>query len=141
MQGQPGRPSGPLDPHPQRGAEAPNEQQVVDEICRELLAIHADSYGRPAGGAEAHVFDDAVIVLLHGLDLLPAELFLIEQGQGQAVNTLHSQFQLAIESTFRAAVERATGRRVIGFTSQVHFDEPRFMTEVFRLEPRAAPAS
>jgi hypothetical protein len=52
-----------------------------------------------------------------------------------AVRELREHFQQAIQSTFRAAVERATGRRVIGFASHVQLDEPRFAVEVFRLEP------
>jgi uncharacterized protein YbcI len=142
MQGQPEHPRGPADPSPQRGeVTAPTDQQVADEICRELLAIHADSYGSPAGGAEAHVLDNTVVVLLHGLDLLPGEEFLIQEGQGQAVSNVHIQYQKAIEPTFRAAVERATGRRVLGFASQIQVEEPRFMTEIFRLEPRGVPGA
>jgi hypothetical protein len=33
-------------------------------------------------------------------------------------------------------VERATGRQVIGFASHIQLEEPRFMAEIFRLEPR-----
>jgi hypothetical protein len=51
------------------------------------------------------------------------------------VRELREQFQQAIGSTFSAAVERATGRRVIGFASHAQLDEPRFSVEIFRLEP------
>ena len=77
-----------------------------------------------------------MIVLLDGLELLPNEEFLISEGHGEAVGRVRTQYQKAIEPTFRAAVERATGRRVIGFASHVQLEEPRFMTEIFRLEPR-----
>jgi uncharacterized protein YbcI len=76
-----------------------------------------------------------VIVLLDGLELLPNEEFLISQGQEEVVATVRTQFQQAIGPTFRAAVERATGRRVIGFASHVQVEDPRFMVEIFRLEP------
>jgi uncharacterized protein YbcI len=137
VQGEPAREQGPADPHPQRGEVAgPTAEQVADEICRGLLAIHRDSYGRAAARAEAHVLGDTVIVLLDGLELLPNEEFLISQGQEEVVASVRTQFQQAIEPTFRAAVERATGRRVIGFASHVQVEEPRFMAEIFRLEPR-----
>jgi uncharacterized protein YbcI len=133
---------GPPDPDPQTSEFAePSVQQVADEISRDLLAIHRESYGRPASRAQTHVLGDTVIVVLDGLQLLPNEEFLIENGQAKAVNDVRVQYQKAIEPTFRAAVERATGRRVIGFTSQMQVEEPRFMTEIFRLEPPAAPAS
>ena len=136
MQREPGRQQGPADPDPQRGEVAgPSAEQVADEICRDLLAIHRDSYGRSAGNAEAHILHDTVIVILDELELLPNEEFLIAQGQEEAVGSVRTQYQKAIEPTFRAAVERATGRRVIGFASHFQIEEPRFMAEIFRLEP------
>jgi Na+-translocating membrane potential-generating system (MpsC) len=65
------------------------------------------------------------------------EEFMIEHGQASAVRELREHFQQAVQSTFRAAVERATGRRVIGFASHVQLDEPRFAVEIFRLEPHS----
>jgi uncharacterized protein YbcI len=136
MPGQPERPPGPLDPSPdQSQVSAPTDQQVAEEICRELLHIHRESYGRPAANAHAHLLGDTVIVLLDGLQLLPNEEFLIDNGHWEVVDNVRTQYQKAIEPTFRAAVERATGRRVIGFSSHVQIQQPRFMTEIFRLEP------
>ncbi len=136
MQSESSREQGPADPDPQRGKLAgPSAEQVADEIRRDLLAIHRDSYGRAAEKARAYVLDDTVIVLLDGLQLLPNEEFLVSQGQEEVVATVRKQFQQAIAPTFRAAVERATGRRVIGFASHVQVEEPRFMVEIFRLEP------
>jgi uncharacterized protein YbcI len=100
------------------------------------LAIHRESYGRSVASAKAHVLGDTVIVLLDGLELLPNEEFLISEGHEETVANVRTQFQKAIEPTFRAAVERATGRRVVGFVSHVQLEEPRFMAEIFRLEPR-----
>ena len=138
MQREPGRQQGPADPDPQRGEVAgPTAEEIADEICRELQAIHRESYGRPAASAEAHVLGDTVIVLLDEVELLPNEEFLISQGHEEAVAKVRTQYQQAIGPTFRAAVERATGRRVISFASHVQVDEePRFMAEIFRLEPR-----
>jgi uncharacterized protein YbcI len=136
MPGQPEHPPGPLDPSPEPGGvSAPTHQQVADEICRDMMEIHRQSYGRPAASAQAHFLADTVIVLLDGLQLLPNEEFLIDNGHWEAVDNVRTQYQKAIEPTFRAAVERATGRRVIGFSSHVQIQEPRFMTEIFRLEP------
>jgi uncharacterized protein YbcI len=136
MPGQPEHPPGPFDPNPERGeVSAPTHQQVADEICRDLMEIHRESYGRPAASAQAHFLGDTVIVLLDGLQLLPNEEFLIDNGHWEAVDNVRAHYQKAIEPTFRAAVERATGRRMIGFSSHVQIEEPRFMTEIFRLEP------
>lgn len=137
MPGQPANLPGPLDPSPARDVvRAPTERQIADEISRELMEIHRESYGRSAAHAQAYVLNDTVIVLIDGLQLFPNEVFLIENGHAEVVDRVRSQYQKAIESTFRAAVERATGRRVIGFSSHVQMEEPRFMAEIFRLEPR-----
>lgn len=127
---------GPVDPDPRpEEAIAPSSQAVARSIAEDLTAIHRDSYGRAAHDVQAHVIGDTVIVILDDLELLPNEEFLIEQGRADAVSELRSSFQQTIAPTFRAAVERATGRRVITFASHTQLEEePRFALEVFRLE-------
>ena len=75
-----------------------------------------------------------MIVVLDGLELLPNEKFLVENGEVDTVMEVRTRYQHAIRSSFSAAVERATGRTVIGFASTTSVEEPRFMAEVFRLE-------
>jgi uncharacterized protein YbcI len=123
------------DPHPKETA-APTQRAVEAEIRRDILAIHRDSYGRSAGDAHAHVVGDTVIVILDDLELLPNEEFLIAHGRSDAVKEVREEFQQAIRSTFEAAVERATGRRVVGFASRAEVDESCFAVEIFRLGPR-----
>jgi len=126
---------GPEDPgHPENVREPPTEQQVRDEIAREVLRIYAESYGTGAERAEALVSGKWVIVVLDHLELLPNEKFLVENGKHDTVLQVRTQYQRAIQSSFSAAIERATGRKVIGFASTTSIEEPRFMAEVFRLE-------
>jgi len=126
---------GPQDPGDPRDArEAPTPKQVRDEIAREILRIHEESYGRGATLANAIMGDGFVIVVLDDLELLPNEQFLVDNGKQDAVAHVRSQYQLAIQSSFRAAIERATGRKVVGFASTTSVEEPRFMAEVFKLE-------
>ena len=131
----PEHPQGPEDPgRPEEAREPPSAQQVHDEIAREILRIYEESYGTGAAGAEALVSESWVIVVLDGLQLLPNEQFLVENGKQDTVMQVRSQYQHAIRSSFSAAIERATGRTVIGFASTTSIEEPRFMAEVFRLE-------
>jgi uncharacterized protein YbcI len=133
----PADPDPPGDPDPpDDGVIPPSEIQIADAICTDILAIHHDSYGRGADRAQAHILGDTVIVMLDGLELLPNEEFLIEQGRGDGVIELRELFQKAIKPTFNAAVERATGRRVIGFASHFQLGDPPFAVEIFRLESR-----
>jgi uncharacterized protein YbcI len=126
---------GPEDPGDPRDArQPPTEQQVSDEVSREILRIHEESYGKGAGSAETFVGRDWVIVVMDDLELLPNEKFLVDNGKHDTVAQVRHQYQLAIQSSFRAAVERATGRTVTGFasTSSVE-EEPRFVVEIFKL--------
>ena len=119
------------------GLQSPTSVAAMEEeISREILAIHLDSYGHGAASIRVHVLDDLVVVLLDGLELQPNEEFLIGKGRSEAVTTVRNQYQQAIGASFKAVIERATGRRVVGFVSQQQVSEPRFAVEVFRLKPR-----
>jgi len=66
--------------------------------------------------------------------LTVAERTLIDLGRADTVREVRTTFEYNLEPTFRAAVERLTGRRVQSFMSQV--DPVRGLgIEVFLLEP------
>jgi uncharacterized protein YbcI len=126
---------GPEDPgRPEDARQPPTRGEVRDEVAREILRIYEESYGTGAANAETLVGDNWVIVVLDGLQLLPNEQFLVDNGQLDTVMEVRTRYQHAIRSSFSAAVERATGRTVVGFASTTSLEEPRFMAEVFRLE-------
>jgi uncharacterized protein YbcI len=125
---------GPADPGDPRAArEPPTQAEIRDEIAREVLRIHEDSYGEGAGQAFAVVTEGWVMVIFDDFELLPNEAFLVDQGKQEAVARVRTQYQQAIQSSFRAAIERATGRTVVGFASTTSVEEPRFMAEIFKL--------
>jgi uncharacterized protein YbcI len=125
---------GPKDPgRPDDRREPPSASEVSEEISREILRIHEESYGKGAGQAHAFVGEDFVTVVLDDLELLPNEKFLVEHGDQETVLQVRSQYQRAIRASFSAAIERATGRSVIGFASTTSMGEPPFAAEIFRL--------
>lgn len=131
----PGDTEGPADPsNAGERRKPPSDLEVTDEIAREILRIHEESYGKGAGKAHTYMGDDFVVVVLDELELLPNEKFLVESGKQETVIMVRTQYQHAIRTTFSAAIERATGRRVIGFASTSSMDEPRFVAEIFKLE-------
>jgi uncharacterized protein YbcI len=62
------------------------------------------------------------------------EQTLLEGGRGSAVIQQRMEFQELMRERFEAVIERATGRRVIGFMSGNQQD-PDIMSEVFILAP------
>ena len=113
----------------------PTTEEVSAQVGEELLRLHAETYGKGAQRAQVVVCEDVVYCMLDGLELLPNEEFMVDAGRGDAVVELRLTYQQAIETTFRAAVERATGRRVVSFASITKLS-PNYAVEVFRLGPR-----
>jgi uncharacterized protein YbcI len=126
---------GPADPEEAGKRRAPpSAEEVRDEIAREILRIHEESYGKGAAGAQALIGEDYVVVVLDQIELLPNEKFLIDHGKQETVVQVRTQYQHAIQASFRAAIERATGRTVVSFASTTSVDEPGFVAEIFKLE-------
>ena len=107
------------------------------QIASEILKVHEDSYGSGAESVTVQFADDLVVVWLNEIDLTLAERVLIDGGRSDTVLETRSAFQEAIEMTFCAVVERATGRRVVQFlsTSSLRF---KCSVELFRLRPTSA---
>ena len=117
----------------------PDPLAVEQDLAAELLQIHRESYGRGAGSARVYQLGDAILCILDELELLPNEEFMVGEGHGTAVIEIRGRYQQAIETTFRAAVERATGRQVTSFVSATKLS-PAWTVEIFRLgAPREIP--
>ena len=126
---------GPADPEgPGERRGPPSAAEVRDEVAGEILRIHEESYGKGAAHSHAFLGEDYVVVVLDDLELLPNEKFLVEHGKHETVVHVRTQYQRAIQASFRAAIERATGRKVIGFASTASLDDPSFVAEVFKLQ-------
>jgi uncharacterized protein YbcI len=113
------------------------DRAVVEAaISEQITTIHTESYDTPVKRAVTHVLDDLVIVVLD-IELSMIERRMIEFGNGHLVHELRHAVQLAEAASFKAVVERATGRRVVAFASHTHL-EPPFASELFRLGPSTA---
>jgi uncharacterized protein YbcI len=87
-------------------------------ISQAIVQIHAEHYGKGATQAKTYVWDNLVVTVLRDV-LTVAERTLIDVDRPDTVRELRTTFQFSLESTFRAAVERLTGRTVHSFMSQV----------------------
>lgn len=135
MPDQPGKTKGPEDPgRPEQRRGPPSRAEVSDEISREVLRIHEESYGNGAGRAHTFVGERFVVVVLDDLRLLPSERILVDHGKEETVVQVRSRYQHAIKASFSAAIERATGRNVVGFASTASMGESAFVAEIFKLD-------
>jgi uncharacterized protein YbcI len=106
---------------------------VLTAISDGIVALLKEFYGRGPTRTKSYYQDDLVVCLLRG-GFTRVEQTLLEGGRGPAVIHQRMEFQELMRQRFEAGVERATGRRVIGFMSgnQQH---PDIMCEVFILAP------
>jgi uncharacterized protein YbcI len=105
-------------------------------ISQAIVRIHADHYGKGATQAKTYAWDDLVVTVLRDV-LTTAERTLIGVDKAETVRSVRTTFQFTMEATFRAAIERLTGRRVLSFMSQVD-PQNGLGVEVFVLQPLEA---
>ena len=77
--------------------------------------------------------NDTVVSILQG-GFTTVERTLVNTGEVDSVVQIRHSFQHAMEREFRHVVEKATGRKVIAYMSEVHVD-PDLAVELFVLEP------
>jgi uncharacterized protein YbcI len=102
-------------------------------ITNAIVALHREFYGRGATRGRTVMQENYVLCVLEDI-YTKAERTLIDAGNFEEVHRARNAFQGAMEVRFGEAVEELTGRRVVGFLSQVRTD-PDIATEVFILEP------
>jgi uncharacterized protein YbcI len=106
---------------------------VRTEISDGLVALLKEYYGRGPERTRTYVSDDLVVCLLRG-GFTRVEQTLLESGHGGDVIRQRMVFQDVMRDRFEAVVEKATGRKVIGFMSGNQQD-PDMICEVFVLAP------
>jgi uncharacterized protein YbcI len=122
--------------HPESRTALEAKRQHGDEltaISDGLVALLKEFYGRGPTQAKSYYQDDLVVCLLRG-GYTQVEQTLRDGGRGTAVIQQRMQFQELMRERFEAVIEKATGRRVIGFMSGNQQD-PDLMCEVFVLDP------
>jgi uncharacterized protein YbcI len=119
-------------------AEAPPQVDrgaAVAEVSRAIVGIHSTHYGRGPTKSRTVWIDDVVVTTLEDI-YTAVERTLIEADRFDQVRDMRLAFQHELEGEFVLAVERALGRSVRAFFSQVRMDPP-VAVEVFLLEPEA----
>lgn len=106
---------------------------ILTAISDGMVALLKEFYGRGPTQTKSYYEDDLVVCVMRG-GFTRVEQTLLDNGRGEAVIQQRMEFQEVMGDRFRAVIERATGRRVIGFMSGNQQD-PDLMCEVFILDP------
>jgi uncharacterized protein YbcI len=107
--------------------------EELTAISDGLVALLKEFYGRGPTQAKSYYQDDLVVCILRG-GYTQVEQTLLDGGRGSAVIEQRMEFQELMRDRFEEVVEKATGRKVIGFMSG-NQQEPDLMCEVFVLDP------
>ena len=102
------------------------------QISNAMVALKKRFYGKGPERARSYLMDEYVFCAMEG-GLTRNEEVLLEAGEEQAVREYRLLFQETMRDTTIAAIEQITGRRVVGYHSQITFNPTRTF-EFFVLE-------
>jgi uncharacterized protein YbcI len=120
------------DPDHTDGVEAERGQSVNAEVSNAMVGLKKEFYGRGPTKAKTYINDNYVFCVLEG-GLTRNEETLLAAGEERLVREYRLRFQEAMTAPTTEAIERITGRKVIGYHSQIVFD-PEFAFEIFVLD-------
>jgi uncharacterized protein YbcI len=105
---------------------------VRAEISNAMVGLMKDFYGKGPTKAKTFLNDNYVFCVMEG-GLTRNEETLIQRGHEDLVRNYRLRFQEAMEEPTVEAIQRITGRNVIGYHSQIVFNPERAF-EIFVLD-------
>jgi uncharacterized protein YbcI len=109
-----------------------NRQGMRVEISNAMVGLKKGFYGRGPTKAKTYINDNYVLCVLEG-GLTKNEETLLAAGEEGLVRQYRLRFQEVMADATTEAVERITGRKVLGYHSQIVFD-PEYGFEIFVLD-------
>jgi uncharacterized protein YbcI len=104
-------------------------------LANAMVGLKKRYYGRGPEAAKAYVEDDYIFIVMEG-GLTRNEETLLANGKEDLVRQYRLAFQETVSASAMGAVEELTGRRVVGYHSQVVF-HPMRAFEIFVLAPES----
>ena len=114
------------------GVETETGRSINAEISNAMVGLKKEFYGRGPTKAKTYVNDNYIFCVLEG-GLTRNEETLLQHGEHRLVRDYRLRFQEVMADPTTEAIERITGRKVIGYHSQIVF-EPEFAFEIFVLD-------
>jgi uncharacterized protein YbcI len=111
---------------------------VLLGITNSIVGLHREFYGRGATRGRTIMQENYVVCFLEDI-YTKAERTLIDADRFEEVQRSRHAFQDTLEARFAQAVEEQTGRKVVGFLSQVSKD-PDLAVEAFVLDSVSQPS-
>jgi uncharacterized protein YbcI len=120
------------DPDWTGGVETERRPGLLADISNAMVGLKKEFYGKGPTKAKTYVNDNYVLCVLQG-GLTRNEETLVAAGEETLVREYRLRFQEAMADATTEAVERITGRKVLGYHSQIVF-KPEYGFEIFVLD-------
>jgi uncharacterized protein YbcI len=114
------------DPHARLGDE-------LAEITNGIVRLFSEYYGRGPTRAKTYMLENRYVVTVLRDTMTTVERTLAEKGEADLVRRVRLTFQEAMAASFKGVVEKALGRPVEAYHSQILID-PDVGFEFFLLE-------
>jgi uncharacterized protein YbcI len=106
--------------------------ELLKQISNAMVGIKKNLYGKGPVKAKTFINDNFVFVVLEG-GLTQNEITLLDAGEAKMVRAYRLRFQEVVSEQATGSVEELTGRKVVGYHSQIVFDPDRAF-EIFVLD-------
>jgi uncharacterized protein YbcI len=120
------------DPDWTGGVETERQPGLLAEISNAMVGLKKEFYGKGPTKAKTYINDNYVLCVLQG-GLTKNEATLIAAGEEHLVRQYRLRFQEVVGDATTEAIARLTGRKVLGYHSQIVF-EPEYAFEIFVLD-------
>jgi uncharacterized protein YbcI len=114
------------------GVETERRPGLRADISNAMVGLKKEFYGKGPTKAKTYINDNYVFCVLQG-GLTRNEETLLAAGEQTLVREFRLRFQEAMADATTEAVERLTGRKVVGYHSQIVF-APEYGFEIFVLD-------
>ena len=109
-------------------------KSLLSRISSEVVKTFKEYFGKGPTSAKSYMVDDLLFVVMRG-GLNAAEEFLLEQDEADVVRQYRQTFGNHMDRILSEKIEALTGRKVVGFNSQILFS-PDVTIEIFLLDDR-----
>jgi uncharacterized protein YbcI len=121
-----------IEPDWTKDVETDARRSMRSEISNAMVGLKKRFYGKGPTKAKTYINDNYVLCVLQG-GLTRNEETLLEAGEEMLVRQYRLRFQEVMAAPTTEAVEQLTGRKVIGYHSQITF-HPDYAFEICVLD-------
>jgi uncharacterized protein YbcI len=112
---------------------ATRQGEQLAAVTNGIVQLFREYYGRGPNKAKSYLLDDRIVVCVLEETMTTVEKTLVKNGFTDMVRQVRLKFQEAMAAEFKLTVEKAMGRRVAAYHSQLTM-EPDMGFEFFVLE-------